>query len=202
MLKLQQFKQLDIRYRRRLFELCGSDIYSRPAANSMDSQLEKYLPNRGFFIEAGAYDGFNHSNTYYLERLKGWRGILIEPIPELYRECVRERPHSICLNYALVSDDYLEATIEMNFMDAMTIVAGARRDDTEELEILCKKYKIDSYQVYVPTRTLTSILDEKNVKKIDLLSLDVESYELNVLKGLDFDKYRPKYVDRVYQGAI
>jgi len=46
----------------------------------------------------------------------------------------------------------------------------------------------------VPARTLRSILDEVSEKEIDFLSLDVEGYELNVLKGLDLNKYPPKYM--------
>ena len=34
---------------------------------------------RGFFIEAGAYDGFYLSNTLYLEKVLRWNGILVEP---------------------------------------------------------------------------------------------------------------------------
>ena len=38
------------------------------------------------------------------------------------------------------------------------------------------------------------ILDEYNIKKIDFLSLDVEGYELNVLKGLNLNVNRPTYM--------
>ena len=48
--------------------------------NKMDKKLLKYLNyNNGFFIELGANDGLRQSNTYYLEKNLGWRGILIEP---------------------------------------------------------------------------------------------------------------------------
>ena len=46
----------------------------------------------------------------------------------------------------------------------------------------------------VPTRTLTSILDECQVGEIDLLSLDVEGYELQALRGTDLTRYRPKFI--------
>jgi len=36
---------------------------------------------RGFFIEAGAYDGVDYSNTLYFEKTLGWTGILVEPNP-------------------------------------------------------------------------------------------------------------------------
>jgi len=46
----------------------------------------------------------------------------------------------------------------------------------------------------VPARPLTSILDECQVSRIDLLSLDVEGYEAEVLAGLDLNRYQPRYM--------
>lgn len=48
--------------------------------------------------------------------------------------------------------------------------------------------------IRVPATTLTAILNTQIITEIDLLSLDVEGYEYNVLKGLDFNKYKPKYL--------
>ena len=44
------------------------------------------------------------------------------------------------------------------------------------------------------TETLSSILDSSPYKSIDVLSIDVEGSELKVLKGLNFDKYKPKLI--------
>ena len=61
----------------------------------MDRQLDEILAKRGgFFVEAGANDGYRQSNTYLLERARGWTGILVEAIPDLARRCARERPRS------------------------------------------------------------------------------------------------------------
>ena len=43
---------------------------------------------KGFFIEAGAYDGEMFSNTLYLERRLGWTGLLVEPNPDAFSELV------------------------------------------------------------------------------------------------------------------
>lgn len=185
--------------RRKIFEIIGSDRYSRPSLYDIDRKLEKYLTHRnGFFIEVGANNGFNQSNTYYFECFRGWTGILIEGIPELCNQCISERPKSRVFNCALVSDDFLEPYVTMKYANLMSIVKGALKSEKEDESYVKKgiatQKNILSYEVTVPARTLTSILEECQVNEIDFLSLDVEGFELNVLKGLNFSKYRPKYM--------
>ena len=189
-----------IKLRRKAFEQFGSSRYSRPSLYEIDRKLERHLPYRnGFFIEAGANDGYRQSNTYYLERFKGWQGVLVEGIPQLYQECVAQRHNSQVFNCALVADDFQEPSVTMKYANLMSIVDGALKSEAGDRQHLEKaaKYQHDvnrSYDVTVPARTLTSILDEVGVTEIDLLSLDVEGFELKVLKGLNFNKYQPKYM--------
>jgi FkbM family methyltransferase len=188
------------RLRRRLYEATDQERYSRPALAGIDRKLEKYLPfEGGVFIEAGANDGYTQSNTYYLERRRGWRGVLVEPIPTLFEQCRRERPASRVFRCALVPRDYPDDTVHMHFANLMSLVSGARKSaeaDREHIErgIQAQSRLEQSYEIEVPARTLSSVLDETEFKDIDLLSLDVEGYELQVLKGLDFERYAPKYM--------
>jgi hypothetical protein len=46
----------------------------------------------GFFVDVGANSGVDQSNTLLLEKEFAWRGILIEPIPELAQMAARNRP--------------------------------------------------------------------------------------------------------------
>ena len=198
------------RYRRRLYEFFGSGRYSRPALDDIERKLEKYLPYRdGFFIEAGANDGFAKSNTYYFEKMQGWKGILVEPIPELGEKCARERPNSVVFNCALVSRNYTGHSVTMLYSNLMSLVEGARKSDAADLDHarLGMELQADVNQVYkvtVPARTLTSILDEVGAPEIDLFSLDVEGYELQVLEGLDLARYRPKYmlIETDFRGEV
>ena len=70
-------------------QICCGPFYRRldpwTGLNGLqDKKVLKYLPTApGFFIEAGANDGLKQSNTFYLESRRGWRGLLVEPIPEL-----------------------------------------------------------------------------------------------------------------------
>ena len=199
--RLRTLKEALRIHRRHLYEYLGSDRYSRPALNKIDYILQKkYLYYRGgFFVEVGANDGFSQSNTYYFEKLQGWKGILIEPIPELFKKCVKERSNSIVFNCALVPTGYDYETVTMLYSNLMSLVRGARKSAIADLEHAQAGMRVQNdvkevYEIIVPARTLTSIFDEAEVLQIDLLSLDVEGYELNVLQGLDLDRYKPKYM--------
>jgi len=176
------------RLRRRGFEALGSARYSRPEIKG----LEKYLDFRGgYYVEAGANDGFRQSNTYYLERFKGWSGVLIEPIPELYERCVRERPRSQCFNCALVEPGSADTTV-MRFGDLMSHVSNS---DEPSASVDAANWGWSrAYDVVVPTRTLSQVLEEAPAPQWDFLSLDLEGHEEQALAGLDFSRHLPRYI--------
>jgi len=149
-------------YRCRLFEALGSRRYSRPALFDMDEKLARLIPQEGTFLEAGAHDGYTQSNTYFLERFGGWSGILVEPIPELRSRCAKRRPRS-------------------------RVVVGDGGHAAEGLSVAGRA----PYEVTVPAKTLTAVLDEAPPPAIDLMVLDLEGHELEALAGLDFDRYAP-----------
>jgi FkbM family methyltransferase len=147
---------------------------------------EIFQKENGFYIELGANDGIIQSNTAFLNFYKNWKGILIEPNFVKYEECLRNRPSNIILNYACVSKDYNEEYIFGDFDNPtndslMSSIDGVRLGNKN--------------LVKVKAITLEKILDENlKDKSIDFLSLDTEGYELNILKGLNLSKYRPKYI--------
>ena len=150
----------------------------------LEEKLNKiFNKTNGFFIELGANDGLFQSNTAFFEKELNWTGILIEPSVKGYELCKINRPKSLCLNYACVSNDYTEEYILGDFIhnNAMGSVNGTRLSNSNEV-------------VSVKVNTLEKILNENNYKYIDFLSLDTEGYELNILKGLNLDIYRPKFM--------
>ena len=129
---------------------------------------------RGFFIELGANNGLRQSNTAFFEKEMDWSGILIVPSLKGYTECKINRPNSICLNYACVSNDYKDEYIEGDFQD--NNLMGS---------VNAMRLKRRKHMVKVKATTLEKILDEYCQTNIEFLSLDTEGYELDILKGLN-----------------
>ena len=165
----------------------------------LETALKEFLDFRnGFFIEVGAHDGIFQSNTLSLEKDLGWTGILIEPSISAYLDCVKNRPNSKCINTALTSFLKYEkkkfAYGDFN-SSPMSSIAGIRSGHSIIQNIkdyLKKKF----YNQLVPASTIPMqlILEKLEINKIDFLSLDVEGFELEVLNGIDFTRYRPKYI--------
>ena len=83
------------------------------AQNGEDRWLDAYFGAKrsGFFVEIGAFDGYNLSNTFHFEQL-GWTGILVEPDPQKAALCRTHRPRSNTFQCAMVGP---EAAGEITF---------------------------------------------------------------------------------------
>jgi len=194
-----------IRSRKSLARTCrhraearGSDRLSRPALHDMERKIDAAIDrDGGFFVEAGANDGFTQSNTYWLERFRGWRGILVEPMPTYYEECRTERPDATIVNAALMPSEDESQTVRMQFGDLMSSVHGAHGGPGAEQEWVQPGLVLgwrDAYEADVPARTLSSILDEHGAPEVDLLSLDIEGFEPQALQGLDLERHAPRWI--------
>jgi FkbM family methyltransferase len=182
-------------WRARLAERLGSTRYSKPALYDVEDRLAPFLPERpGVFLEAGAHDGFTQSNTYWLERHAGWSGVLVEPIPALAARCRRTRPRAQVFSCALVGEASAGDTVTITYGDLMSTLVGgpgsvqdARTHATQGAKTAGQR----NFEIEVPARTLTSVLEEAGVDGLDLAVLDVEGHELDVLEGLDMERFAP-----------
>jgi FkbM family methyltransferase len=179
------------RARREAAEARGQDHLSRPALHQLDMKLNAIIDrDGGFFVEAGANNGYTQSNTYWLERFRGWRGLLVEPMPELALEARLSRPGASVFQCALTEDD--AQVLRMHFGDLMSVVDGARAPGwTDFGNVLGWR---DPYELDVDGRTLSSLLDEIDAPEVDLLSLDVEGFEGPALRGLELERHAPRFI--------
>lgn len=174
------------------FEL---DILCKFAGESK-SQLKQDLfvlaelgfKRNGYFVEFGATNGVDLSNTYLLEKKFGWLGILAEPLKSKYAELVRNRSCHIedkCVWSA--SGKHLKF-VEANDKDLSTIFGFHDKDMHTES-------RKDGQISDVETISLIDLLEKYNAPRlIDYLSIDTEGSEFQILSNFDFKKYEFKVI--------
>lgn len=144
---------------------------------------------RGRCVEVGANDGQNDSTTLLLER-KGWDCVLVEPNPELcslIRQVRRARVFE-CAASSQVGTAVLNIAVGPGRAHGVSSVG---EDDATRSRIA--GFGFDARQVTVQTRTLDDLLQEAEFfAPIDFVSIDVEGHELEVLKGFDMARWRPR----------
>jgi FkbM family methyltransferase len=142
-----------------------------------------YEVKKGFYVDVGANQEEYHSVTkLFYER--GWNGINIEPIPRLIKDFNKKRARDINLNIA-VSDKKGQLMFrEYPEHDGLSTFS---KPLPENANLLHKDYE-------VVVDSLSNILDDNKVKKIDFLKIDVEGFEYEVLRSNNWAKYRPTVI--------
>lgn len=135
-------------------------------------------PRTGFFIEAGAFDGYRHSVTWALEQL-GWTGLLVEPLPAQYATCVLKRPRSRVVRAMLGAEAEGCGALNVSDLDIMLSSADAAAAVQTTSQVTCSKTNLNT-------------LLQAHQGPIDLVVLDVEGGELQALRGFDLPAFRPR----------
>lgn len=152
----------------------------------LDKKMLEFINFKsGFYIECGANDGVNQSNTWYFEKKLDWYGILIEPQPNVFLKLKKNRSKKNFFENCLLKSKKKKG----NFM---TMYSDPRDS------LITRSTKISSRftnKIKVAAKTLNNILlKHKAPYEIDFFSLDVEGDELNVLNGINFKKYKFRYI--------
>lgn len=156
----------------------------------------RQLPRQRVYVDIGAHDGTTNSNTYPLQRA-GWLGVCIEPNPSTFPLLVKARADEKtgCYDVACVASDSnkQETFIEFPNLPQFSGLAPDGKKVIAEARALGKPIEPTTH--VVQARTLNSILDsffEGITTHIDFISLDVEGTEIDVLVGLDFERWQPQ----------
>jgi FkbM family methyltransferase len=170
--------------------LISSAIFAR-AIFSFSHELETDLVGEflgagpGFFVDVGANDPKNLSQTWHLEQ-RGWPGVLIEPQPELAEKLRQQRKANV---YAVACSSPANAGKRMPLFRA-----GPFSSLDKDWASTPRHAEAETAgTIDVPIRTLDQVLiDAKAPMPIDFVSIDVEGHTDEVLDGFDLARWRPR----------
>ena len=162
------------------FSQNGEDVM----LSNMFSRLRK-----GFFIDVGAHHPFRFSNTYLLYR-QGWSGINIDALPGTKKLFEHYRPRDITIEMGVsdVPGSLTYWSFEEPAYNTFEQSLGEERSTTG-VSRLVKKTSIQA----LPLRDILSDCVRGN-QPIDFLTIDVEGFDLKVLRSNDWTRYRPRIV--------
>lgn len=144
----------------------------------------------GFYIEVGAFDGKHLSATWAFDAM-GWNGLLVEGIPERAEQCKTNRPDARVVHAALgaTAGGTTKFHVTSDAWGGMLSYTDPHSDHGRQAASSGTKIT----QVDVPRTTMNELLkDHPAGGAIDAAVIDVEGAEIDLLKGFDLKRFRPR----------
>ena len=171
---------------RRSYSQSGEDII----ISDLFDRLQIKNPN---YLDIGANEPVALSNTYRLYT-KGSYGVCVEPNPALYKKILRKRKRDICINAGVAFDEQKEAIYyvfpeKLHGLNTFSKTDAEFWENTGNKEI--GKHKIEK-KVMMQLININEIIEKYLSPYPNFISIDVEGLDLQIIKTIDFGKYKPE----------
>jgi FkbM family methyltransferase len=138
--------------------------------------------NNGYFVEFGAADAENISNTYLLEKEYGWTGILAEPNPA-FHESLKSRNCNVDHRCVYNKTGELISFASVNEMQELSTITDYIESDR------WADTRKRSTTFDVETVSLDDLLDHHSAPQtIEYMSIDTEGSEFDILSAYSFSR--------------
>jgi FkbM family methyltransferase len=164
------------------YSQAGEDIILNYLFNSLGIKTP-------FYIDVGANEPMKGNNTYFFYQA-GSHGICIEPNSVLANKLRKQRPKDTVLNIGIATD---KKTVS-SFYTFPDHYHAWNTFSLEEAQSKQHASGVSFSTQEVETDTLNNIVEQLSIKKIHLLSIDVEGLDLAILKSIDFSAWQPDVV--------
>ena len=144
------------------------------------------------FIQVGANDGIAHDPLHEHILAKGWRGILIEPLPEVFPKLVANYAGHPGLAFEQVAIHPTKTELKLMVPEGDTILASAT-DRHFDYWPGVDRSKLQ--EVRVPACRLDTIIVKHAFHPFDLLQIDAEGLDWQVMTSIDLGRFGPEYIN-------
>jgi len=144
------------------------------------------------FLEFGATDGISLSNSYMLETNFGWTGVLAEPSPQWHNELKNNRPNTKILTDCIWKKSGEKLNFFVSDVGVLSTLVDFKHSDLSTMPGNTELRIQDGKVVKVKTISINDVMEKHlNGNAPSYLSIDTEGSEYEILKSMDFKKYRP-----------
>ena len=144
------------------------------------------------FLEFGATDGLELSNTYLLENNYGWTGVLCEPSPQWHDILKKNRPNTKIVTECIWNKSNQKLRFFVSDVGVLSTLEEFKESDKLSIPGNTKLRIEKGNLVTVNTISLNELIEKEfNGKSPSYISIDTEGSEYEILKAFDFKKYDP-----------
>jgi len=172
-----------------------SKYYSQEGQDTLVYSLFFNNTKNRFFLDIGAHDGVSFSNTFFFETHLDWKGICVEPIPEVYERLVKNRA-CICIKACIDSKNgTLKFTRVKGYGEMLSGISDKYdQKHKERINKTIKQYGGEVEELEVKAVTVKSLIEQYKLDKIDLMNVDTEGNEWPIIQSFPFDILKPKVI--------
>ena len=145
------------------------------------------------FLEFGATDGLELSNSYMLENSDSWKGVLSEPSPQWHELLKKNRENTKIITKCIWSESGKKLEFFMSDVGVLSTINEFVESDKSSMPGNTLERKKSGKVISVETISLNDVIKEYfNNAAPSYISIDTEGSEYEMLKSFSLDVYRPK----------
>ena len=181
------------------FEVKPHLSHAAPSIDVFDLAVRDLISRQPdiFFLQVGAHDGLSYDPIHAYVRRHHWKGILVEPQPQIFQKLVENyagETQLIFENSALAPEG---GTLDLHVFES----AGA--DSQASMLASTRKHYLalngDGHRgalktISVPALSLNALLDRHGVERVNLLQIDTEGFDFEILRMIDFNRIKPEII--------
>lgn len=194
-----------------LSQLREPTIFTSVIPNKIKEILVKYIidrkyknnPKDFFFVQIGSNDGVSGDPIYKFIKKYNWKGILVEPVPYLFKKLQSTHAHQnglILENVAIHKESGYQEFFRIEENNEPNNPSWYDKIGSFDKNVLLRrKHLIPNFDKHFITEkikciTFSELLKKHKVEKIDLLNTDTEGYDYEIIKMLNLGEIKPRMI--------